>query len=46
MYIVKLEDHFENRDNFHLCLDLHSKETLFDYISENIMQEKKARELA
>ena len=22
--VVKLEDYFENRDHFHLCLDLHS----------------------
>ena len=44
--MVKLEDYFENRDNFHMCLELHSKETLYDYISENILDEKKARELA
>lgn len=45
-YVVKLEDYFENRDNFHLCLELHSKQTLYEYISENILEEKKARELA
>jgi len=30
--VVRLEDYFENQDNIYMCLELHSNQTLFDYI--------------
>jgi serine/threonine protein kinase len=32
--VVRLEDHFECREYFYLCLELHSKLSLFDYINK------------
>ena len=32
--IVRLEDFFENRENIYYCLELHSSQTLFDFINK------------
>ena len=53
-YVVKLEDYFENRNCFYLCLELHSDQTLYDYCllnqtkskKDKILDEKRVRELA
>ena len=46
--MVRLEDHFECREYFYICLELHSKLTLFDYINKYTTQieEIRAQELA
>ena len=45
--VVRLEDYFENKDNFYLCLELHSEQTLAKYIDKNKheLEEYRAREL-
>ena len=42
-----MEDYFENRDCFYLCLELLSDQTLYDYIKNlgNIIEERRARDL-
>ena len=34
--VVRLEDHFEEKNKFYLCLELHSGPTLYRYIQENL----------
>lgn len=34
MNIVRLEDYFETQDTMFICLELHSKMTLMDYIKK------------
>jgi serine/threonine protein kinase len=43
-----LEDYFENRENFYLCLEIQSSQTLFDFINKfkDEIDELKARDLA
>lgn len=45
--VVRLEDYFENRDNFYLCLELHSDQSLAQFILKNKheLEEFRAREL-
>jgi serine/threonine protein kinase len=31
--VVRLEDYFESKDYFHICYELHSRVTLFEYIN-------------
>jgi serine/threonine protein kinase len=45
--VVRLEDYFEDRERFYLCLELHSKQTLHGYINatDRKLEESQAREL-
>ena len=45
--IVRLEDYFENKDVMFICLELHSKMTLFDYILKfkDRLEESRIQEL-
>lgn len=47
-YIVRLEDFYESRNNFYLCLELHSEMTLRKYISsvQEELEEQFARDIA
>ena len=41
--IVRFDDYFESQEYFYMCLELHSPDTLFDFInrySEQICEEK------
>lgn len=42
-----MEDYFEGRDSFYLCLELLSVQTLYSYIASlpSIIEEKRARDL-
>ena len=46
--IVHLEDFFENKDHIYLCLELHSKMTLFDFVNKynQDIQECRVQEIA
>ena len=46
-YVVSMEDYFENRDTFYLCLELLSEQTLYAYIASlgYILEERRARDL-
>ena len=44
--VVRLEDYFESKDKFYLCLELHQNRSLYDYVQNNEIDERKARELA
>ena len=46
-YVVSMEDYFENRDYFYLCLELLSEQNLFEYIRNqaSILEERRARDL-
>ena len=44
--VVRLEDHFEDKEKFYLCLELHSKLTLYEYIQHHVIDEVRARQIA
>lgn len=46
-YVISMEDYFEGRDSFYLCLELLSEQTLYSYIASlpSIIEEKRARDL-
>ena len=46
-YVISMEDYFENREYFYLCLELLSDQTLHSYIAKlgTIIDERRARDL-
>lgn len=46
-YVISMEDYFESRECFYLCLELLSEQTLYQYISNmsTLIEEKRARDL-
>ena len=45
--VVKLEDYFESKEEFHLCLELHSDQTLEGFVNQHIeiLEEARVRDI-
>lgn len=45
--IIHLEDYFENKEHIYLCLELHSKMTLFDFVKKynDAIEETRVQEI-